>query len=61
LLPVAEGGQDRWSYSSAPGLRVSGGVAGDRKAKSVLGFTAELLWKLRCKRPTHRDRPPPKL
>ena len=42
-----------------PGLRVSGGVAGDRKAKSVLGFTAYESYG--CKRPTHRDRPPPKL
>jgi hypothetical protein len=29
--------------SSALRLRVEAGVAGDRKAKSVLGFTAELL------------------
>jgi len=42
LLPVAEGGQDGGLFQRAwPSCR--GWRRWDRKAKSVLGFTAELL------------------
>ena len=43
LLPVAEGGQDGGLIPARLAFVSRAGLAGDRKAKSVLGFTAELL------------------